>query len=106
MDIRQIAEEKYPDLDLRPFADKDGFIRNESSYWKMQEKRTAQRVAWIDGVNWCVSQKLSTSESALPISDDVGRSEQLKALEDLKDFAYDNCQPHNSDRLSEIMERL
>lgn len=33
-------------------------------------------------------------------------SEQLKALEDLKDFAYDNCQPHNSDRLSEIMERL
>ena len=32
--------------------------------------------------------------------------EQLKALEDLKDFAYDNCQPHNSDRLSEIMERL
>ena len=82
MDIRQIAEEKYPDLDLRPFADKDGFIRNESSYWKMQEKRTAQRVAWIDGVNWCVSQKLSTSESALPISDDVGRSEQLKAFAD------------------------
>ena len=36
----------------------------------------------------------------------VGQSEQLKALEDLKDFAYDNCQPHNSDRLSEIMERL
>ena len=36
----------------------------------------------------------------------VGQSEQLKALEDLKDFAYDNCQPHNSDRLAEIMERL
>jgi hypothetical protein len=29
-----------------------------------------------------------------------------KALEDLKDFAYDNCQPHNSDRLAEIVERL
>lgn len=28
------------------------------------------------------------------------------ALEDLKDFAYDNCRLHNSDRLSEIMERL
>ena len=40
------------------------------------------------------------------LTDVVGRSEQLKALEDLKDFAYDNCQPHNSDRLSEIMERL
>jgi hypothetical protein len=36
----------------------------------------------------------------------VGKSEQLKPLEDLKDFAYDNCQPHNSDKLSEIMERL
>lgn len=36
----------------------------------------------------------------------VGTGEQLKALEDLKDFAYDNCQPHNSDRLTEIMERL
>ena len=36
----------------------------------------------------------------------VGRTEQLKALEELKDFAYDNCQPHNSDRLAEIMERL
>lgn len=36
----------------------------------------------------------------------VGQSEQLKALEELKDFAYDNCQPHNSDRLAEIMERF
>jgi len=42
----------------------------------------------------------------LPIHNVVGQSEQLKALEDLKDFAYENCQPHNSDRLSEIMERL
>ena len=40
------------------------------------------------------------------IANVVGQSEQLKALEDLKDFAYDNCQPHNSDRLAEIMERL
>lgn len=42
----------------------------------------------------------------LPIPYVVGRSVQLKALEELKDFAYDNCQPHNSDRLAEIMERL
>lgn len=40
------------------------------------------------------------------IANVVEQSEQLKALEDLKDFAYDNCQPHNSDRLAEIMERL
>lgn len=45
-------------------------------------------------------------QQALSITNVVGRSEQLKALEDLKDFAYDNCQPHNSDRLAEIMERL
>lgn len=45
-------------------------------------------------------------DQALSIANVVGRSEQLKALEDLKDFAYDNCQPHNSDRLAEIMERL
>lgn len=40
------------------------------------------------------------------IPDVVGQSKQLKALEDLKDFAYDNCQLHNNDRLAEIMERL
>jgi len=45
-------------------------------------------------------------EEALIIDGVVGQSEQLKALEDLKDFAYDNCQLHNSDRLAEIMERL
>ena len=46
------------------------------------------------------------TKKQLTLTDVVGRSEQLNALEDLKDFAYDNCQPHNSDRLSEIMERL
>lgn len=46
------------------------------------------------------------NDKQLTLTNVVGRSEQLEALEDLKDFAYDNCQPHNSDRLSEIMERL
>lgn len=46
------------------------------------------------------------AEQLLNLFNVVGQSEQLKALEDLKDFAYDNCQPHNSDRLSEIMEHL
>lgn len=46
------------------------------------------------------------AEKRLFLANVVGQSEQLKALEDLKDFAYENCQPHNSDRLAEIMERL
>ena len=45
-------------------------------------------------------------KEALTIPAVEGRSEQLKALEELKEFAYDNCQPHNSDRLAEIMESL
>lgn len=32
--------------------------------------------------------------------------EELKAIEDLKDFAYNNCQLHNTDQLDEIIERL
>ena len=31
---------------------------------------------------------------------------ELKAIEDLKDFAYNNCQLHNTDQLDEIIERL
>lgn len=34
------------------------------------------------------------------------QSEKQKALEDLIDFAYDNCELHNSDRLEDIMKRL
>ena len=31
---------------------------------------------------------------------------ELQAIEELKDFAYNNCQLHNTDQLNEIMERL
>jgi len=31
---------------------------------------------------------------------------KLQAVEDLKDFAYNNCQLHNTDQLDEIIERL
>jgi len=31
---------------------------------------------------------------------------ELKAIEDLKDFAYNNCQLHNTEQLDEIIERL
>ena len=31
---------------------------------------------------------------------------ELQAIEDLKDFAYNNCQLHNTDQLDEIIERL
>ena len=31
---------------------------------------------------------------------------ELQAIEELKDFAYNNCQLHNTDQLEEIIERL
>jgi len=45
-------------------------------------------------------------KQALRIHDVVGQDEQLKALEELKEFAYNTCPPHLSDELSDIMERL
>jgi len=31
---------------------------------------------------------------------------ELQAIEDLKDFAYNNCQLHNTEQLDKIIERL
>jgi hypothetical protein len=42
----------------------------------------------------------------LIIADVVGRSEQLKAISDLKDFAYEVCPLHREDDLEEIVGRL
>ena len=36
----------------------------------------------------------------------VGRSEQLKAISDLKDFAYEVCPLHREDELEYIVGRL
>ena len=36
----------------------------------------------------------------------VGQSEQLKAISDLKDFAYEVCPLHREDDLEEIVGRL
>ena len=60
----------------------------------------------ISGLKWGNLDPIEAHDRILLLFNVVRQSEQLKALEDLKDFAYDNCQPHNSDRLSEIMERL
>jgi len=43
---------------------------------------------------------------ALRIHDVVGRSEQLKAVEKLKDFAYEVCPLHREDDLEEIVGSL
>tara|TARA_R110000744_G_scaffold165355_2_gene282492 strand:+ start:181 stop:393 length:213 start_codon:yes stop_codon:yes gene_type:complete len=34
------------------------------------------------------------------------RREQLEAIEDLKEWAYDNCNSFTQERLNEIIERL
>lgn len=43
---------------------------------------------------------------ALRIHDVVGRSEQLKAVQKLKDFAYEVCPLHREDDLEEIIGSL
>lgn len=42
----------------------------------------------------------------LIIADVVGLSEQLKALEDLKQWCFETCQPLEEERLHEILKRL
>ena len=45
-------------------------------------------------------------KKALTIPVIVGQSEQLEAIEDLKEWAYDNCNSFTQERLNEIIERL
>ena len=52
-------------------------------------------------VSWLEDQIL-----ALRIHDVEGRSEQLKVISDLKDFAYEVCPLHREDDLEEIIGRL
>jgi len=43
---------------------------------------------------------------SVDLADVVGRSEQLKAVEKLKDFAYEVCPLHREDDLEEIVGSL
>ena len=79
------------------------FDLDKTGYFSISEKGAFDMV---DAQIILTPNEVEELKKALTLTDVVGRSEQLKALEDLKDFAYDNCQPHNSDMLSEIMERL
>jgi len=49
---------------------------------------------------------IERENKALRIHDVVGRSEQLKAVEKLKDFAYEVCPLHREDDLEEIVGSL
>ena len=62
-----------------------------------------------------LSQELITAEQGmrwahefkqLHLHDVVGRSEQLKAVEKLKDFAYEVCPLHREDDLEKIVDSL
>lgn len=57
-----------------------------------------------------VKDKVLSTDEALPhilrLFSVVGRSEQLKAISDLKDFAYEVCPLHREDDLEEIVGRL
>jgi len=69
---------------------------------------------WIVWVSYTDREKLENEmetdleavSQALRIHDVVGRSEQLKAISDLKDFAYEVCPLHREDDLEEIIGRL
>ena len=50
--------------------------------------------------------KLNTIEKQLMLGNVVGQSEQLKAVEKLKDFAYEVCPLHREDDLEEIVGSL
>ena len=45
-------------------------------------------------------------ESLKPAINYTRCCEKLQAIEDLKDFDYNNCQLNNTDKLDEIIERL
>lgn len=57
-----------------------------------------------------VREKVLSPDEALPhilrLFSVVGRSEQLKAVEKLKDFAYEVCPLHREDDLEEIVDSL
>ena len=55
----------------------------------------------LEYINW-----LEKRIEALSLGDVVGRSEQLKAVEKLKDFAYEVCPLHREDDLEEIVGSL
>ena len=55
----------------------------------------------LEYINW-----LEKRIEALSLGDVVGRSEQLKAVEKLKDFAYEVCPLHREDDLEEIVNSL
>ena len=80
---------------------------NESNQDKIQTiiNEAEYEILAFDRTSKVVSEKLINTLKKLALCN-VRQSEQLKALEELKDFAYDNCQPHNQQRLAEIMERL
>ena len=69
-------------------------ITNNSDYgWIHSDSVDAERIRVV----------LSKALSLVAV---VGRSEQLKAISDLKDFAYEVCPLHREDDLEEIIDRL
>ena len=64
-----------------------------------------KEIAIAGNLEWSVvieSMILNTYREALK----QGQNEQLEAIEDLKEWAYDNCNSFTQERLNEIIERL
>tara|TARA_R100000544_G_C2221507_1_gene57854 strand:- start:792 stop:1028 length:237 start_codon:yes stop_codon:yes gene_type:complete len=56
-----------------------------------------------DDNKWFVDNLLKDTIQAIEV---IHCCTELQAIEDLKDFAYNNCQLHNTEQLDEIIERL
>ena len=71
------------------------------TYETLETGETVQVIHWHDLKH--IAEEIVKNCS---IPDVVGRSEQLKAVEKLKDFAYEVCPLHREDDLEEIVGSL
>lgn len=75
-------------------------IQAETAYPNSTSVQQALMKVW----NECEQGQGKVKNCSIP--DVVGRSQQLKALEKLKDFAYEVCPLHREDDLEEIVGSL
>jgi hypothetical protein len=67
----------------------------------LEEEMSAEMRTWLMELSILIGEERALRQPAV-----VGRSEQLLAVSDLKDFAYEVCPLHREDDLQEIISRL
>ena len=68
--------------------------------FRLLEKYTAKNLLPSEEIiNDCIDETLAAINY-------TGCCEKLQAIEELEEFAYNNCQLHNTEQLAEILDRL